>query len=252
MSDNIPETTASSEVSTGFYQPEPEQEIIEQREEINHEQPMRRYMEKENEQRNSEQRNFAALRLKAEQAERERDNYAKRIAELEQQTDDFSLGSDDIAEGKHLKKMQQNLTREISNLKEELQGYKKQTQQAITESRIKSSYPDFDSIVNTANLDALQRKHPEIMATLQNSPDLYSQAVSAYTMIKNLGITGEKNYSADHERAQANAYKPRATNAVSPQRGDSPLTKANAFANGLTKELQEQLRKEMDEAMQNY
>lgn len=35
---------------------------------------------------------------------------------------------------------------------------------------------------------------------------------------------------------------------LSPQQGDSPLSKANAFANGLTEDLKKQLQKEMFEA----
>ena len=38
---------------------------------------------------------------------------------------------------------------------------------------------------------------------------------------------------------------------MSPQQGDSPLSRANAFANGLTPELRVQLIKEMEEARKN-
>ena len=59
------------------------------------------------------------------------------------------------------------------------------------------------------------------------------------------------NYKTDRELAQKNASKPKPLASVSPQQGDSPLSRANAFANGLTNELKAQLRKEMEEARKN-
>jgi hypothetical protein len=56
---------------------------------------------------------------------------------------------------------------------------------------------------------------------------------------------------ADRAAAQKNASKPKPLASVSPQQGDSPLSRANAFANGLTPELQKQLRQEMEEARKN-
>jgi hypothetical protein len=53
---------------------------------------------------------------------------------------------------------------------------------------------------------------------------------------------------ADKLRAQKNAAKPKPLASVNPQQGDSPLSKANAFANGLTDDLKKQLRKEMEDA----
>ena len=53
----------------------------------------------------------------------------------------------------------------------------------------------------------------------------------------------------DKAKAVINAQKPRPLTSISPQQGDSPLSKANAFANGLTPELQAQLLKEMKQSM---
>ena len=65
-----------------------------------------------------------------------------------------------------------------------------------------------------------------------------------------MGIYREDNYSKDRDKAQSNASKPKPLASVSPQQGDSPLSRANAFANGLTDELKSQLRKEMEQARQ--
>lgn len=250
MIDDIPETTATSEVSSPNSGIQPDVDNMSTTADnlstVEQQQPQRS-RSKEN-----EAKNFAALRQKAEQAERERDAAMKRLQEIEQQSEEFTLGPDDIAEGKHLKKIHQKISNEIKGLKEELQSYRKQSAEATTEARIKATYHDFDSIVTADNLSSLRDSYPELAATLQASPDLYTQAVSAYTMIKKLGIAADKQYEGDREKAKTNAYKPRPTNAVSPQQGDNPLTRANAFADGLTDELKEQLRKEMYSSMKNY
>ena len=57
---------------------------------------------------------------------------------------------------------------------------------------------------------------------------------------------------ADKRKAQENSAKPRPMASVSPQQGESPLSHANAFANGLTPELQKQLWKEMQDAKKGF
>lgn len=202
-------------------------------------------------------RNFRALREKAERAERERDEMARRLQELdarrdakeekEEEDDNFSIGDDEVAEGKHLSKV----ARKIKRLEEQLSKYQQQTTVSTTEARLKAQYPDFDTVVNKDSIDELKRSYPDIAATLNSSPDLYNTASSAYTLIKKLGIYQEDNFVADRARAQSNAAKPRPLTSVSPQQGESPLSRANAFANGLTDDLKKQLHKEMIDAIKN-
>jgi len=72
-------------------------------------------------------------------------------------------------------------------------------------------------------------------------------------MIKNLGIHKEEQFVEEKKRIQANALKPRLSPAVAAQQqGESPLTKANMFAEGLTPELQSQLKREMELARRGY
>jgi len=190
------------------------------------------------------------LRAKAERIERERDEAMRRVQELEAkrnnivEEEDIRLGDDDIAEGKHLSK----LNKKIKALQEEVHGYKQQSSMVATEVRLKTQYPDFDKVVTKENIESLRDMYPEIAQTLNAGSDLYATGVSAYTMIKKLGIQGEDVYQAEKAIAHRNAAKPRPIASVAPQQGDSPLSKANAFANGLTDELKEQLRREMFEA----
>lgn len=194
----------------------------------------------------SEERNFAALRHAKEAAERERDLYYQRLQEIESKKTVASkadipkreeLGDDDLAEGRHLKE-----------IKKELEEYKRQTSEATTEARVKAQFPDFDTVVNASTIERLKTAYPELASTLSASGDLYNKAASAYTLIKKLGIYDGKNHDANREIIQKNSTKPRPLSSVSPQQGDSPLSHANAFANGLTPELKQKLYKEMIES----
>jgi len=194
-------------------------------------------------------KNFRALREKAARIERERDEAMRRLQELESAKnpeEDYSvnLGDDDLAEGKHLSKMQ----KQIKKLEAKLKQTELQSTATLAEAKLKMQYPDFDAIVSKDNVETLRLMYPELAHTLNSSTDIYSTAVSAYTMIKKLGIHQEDAYAADRERAQRNAVKPRPLASVNPQQGDSPLSHANAFANGLTDELKAQLLKEMMDA----
>lgn len=179
-----------------------------------------------------EYKNMAQMRIQLEQAQRERD---QALRKLQERTD--MLGDDDIAEGRHFNRVQQ----EIKSLKEEL-----------IQTRLKAQYPDFDAIVNVDNLSALREAYPELAATIQSSPDLYTQAASAYTLIKKFGLAPDHEVIANKNRVAANYTKPRPASSLSPQQGQSPLSRANAFSEGLTDDLRKELLKEMQSSRLNY
>lgn len=206
----------------------------------------------------SQARNFRQLRESKERAERERDEAYRMLREVEfrkqqapqQQEEenlDFSIAPDELAEGKHLSKVD----KKIKKLEQQIQSYQRRSYEDITEARIKSQYPDFDKVVSQDNINSLRNSYPELADTLNSSTDLYTKAISAYTLIKKLGIQPDRSYDMDKEIAQRNAAKPRPLTSVSPQQGESPLTKANAFANGLTEDLKLQLLKEMQDVRRN-
>jgi len=198
------------------------------------------------------QQSFHQLRKKAEAIERERDEAIRRLQELEAaknpapvEEDDVALQSDALAEGKHINLM----SKKIKKLEQQLKDQDAKTQESVTEARIKAQYPDFDAIVSKENIDQLRYQYPELANTLNTSSDLYSKAVSAYTLIKKLGITADNApYEEDIARAKANLAKPRplVSGAARPQ-GEGALSQANAFANGLTDDLKKQLWKEMQQ-----
>jgi len=198
-------------------------------------------------------RNFRELRQKMEKMQRERDeaiNYIKNIEAkantpiVNNTTDDedINLEPDAIAEGKHISRV----NNKIRKLEDQLKSYQQQSHESVTEAKLKAKYQDFDKVVSKENVEALRSSHPEIWATINSTSDLYNKAVSAYTLIKELRLVPDDSFDVDKIAVQKNASKPRPLTSVSPQQGDSPLSRANAFAGGLTEDLKDQLRKEME------
>lgn len=203
----------------------------------------------EQQEETAQQSNFRALREQKELIARELELTRRRLQEAEgnnnqqqasEPEDDFGIGNDDLAEGRHLRKV----NKEVQALKKQLA----QQQQQSVEDRIHTRYSDFDSVVSQENIQKLAQDYPEMAKTLDSSSDLYSKAVSAYTMIKKLGFVPDNKFDNEKKLAQQNSAKPRPLTSVSPQQGNSPLTQANAFANGLTPELKKALYKEMVES----
>lgn len=197
---------------------------------------------------------------KAQRMEHERNEAIQRIEKLEAaakwkaetqmthseqtQDEDINLAPDDLAEGKHLSKMQQKLKR----MEQALVAQQQQATTAIAQTKLRTKFPDFEKVVSAENVEVLKELHPEIYQTLSANNDLYSTGSSAYTIIKNLGIHVEDTYESDRAKVQQNAAKPKSLATISPQRGESPLSQANAFAQGLTPALQKQLIEEMNAA----
>lgn len=203
-----------------------------------------------------EERNFANLREKANRAERERDEALRVVREMEARQkqpepidEEILLGENDLAEGKHLGKLQ----KQIKNLSQELKKYKQEATLSSVETKIRTNYPDFDNVVSRQNLESLKNLYPEIAQTIYSAQDEYSKAASAYTLIKKLGIDTQESYEMDKKRVQDNAAKPKPIASLGSATGQpGALAHANAFAGGLTKDLQAQLLKEMMEARKGY
>ena len=206
----------------------------------------------------AKEKNFAALRQKAERAERERDEYFRRLQNIEQSQprvkqelveveEDFSIAPDDLVEGKHVAK----LYKELKQVRQEMQNYKHQTVQVTDETRVRSEMPDYDKVVSEENIELLKSMEPDLAESIASNPNLYSKAKAAYRAIKKSGIHVDDIYSKERAIVEKNMAKPRTLTSVSPQQGNSPLSHANAFAAGLTPELEEQLRREMAEATRN-
>src|SRR5271157_1015930 len=205
------------------------------------------------EQENQGQRNFKALREQARQLEQDKQEMARQLAAYQQQVQpqqqeqpdpEDNLAPDALIEKRHLSRYD----KKIRNLEQQLKQYQDQSVATSAELQLKTKYADFDAIVNKDNLEMLKLTYPELAQTIYNNPDLYTKGASAYTIIKQMGIAPGAQVDQDKERAIKNANKPRPLASISASQGnDSPLQRANAFANGLTDDLKAQLRKEMTE-----
>lgn len=204
--------------------------------------------------------NFRQLREAKERIERERDEYAREVQALRSQfqqpqpapqpeEEDIRIGDTELAEGKHLVRLQ----KQIKELKGQIRQSEEKAAVATTEALLKARYPDFDQVVTKEAIESLKYEHPEIANALASSPDMYSKAASTYTIIKKMGLQPDPAlYEMNKQAAQKNALKPKPTASLAPQQGDSPMSKANAFANGLTKEMKEQLWKEMESSRRSF
>jgi hypothetical protein len=196
------------------------------------------------------QESWKQLRERAERAERAERELERRLQEVEQRQKelakpkepDYEYGDDDLIEGKHLKK-------EREAIKKELTSYQQRLEEMTTETRLKTNYPDFETVVSQDGIEKLRKLYPSIAASINSNPNLYEKAEAAYAAIKQLGLYENKEFEKDKQKAQANMAKPRALGSISPQQGETPLQKANMFADGLTPDLERKLRKEVEEAI---
>lgn len=207
-----------------------------------------------------EAKNFKALRELKKKAEKERDEALRRYRELETErnrknntieelSDEeiLDIDNDEFAEGKHLNKV----VKKIRKMEQQLNQYNQQSSMLKTEAKIKSKYSDFDDVVTRENLEILAAREPEIAQGLNANPDLYSKAITAYTMIKNLKIYSSdkimhaKEQQRINKKINENLSKPRAAASAAPQESDSPLSHANRFSEKMTDEERQRIYREM-------
>lgn len=198
------------------------------------------------------QLNFKALREEKERMARERDDAIRYAREVEArayanqqkppvEVDELaSMRPDDLVEAKHFQK-------KIHKLEEQIQSIQQQSQVGIVEATLKAKYSDFDSVVSKANLDALQEQYPDIHKTIYTSQDLYSKGSAAYQLIKKFIAepAAPSGPSLESKQLQKNAEKPRSLNTVKSAQPDTPLSRANMYAEGLTEDMKKEIFKHM-------
>jgi hypothetical protein len=140
-------------------------------------------------------------------------------------------------------------------MKKQIAQYQQQSNEYAAEVRIKARYPDFDEVCSKDNLESFRLQYPELAESIMSSGDVYKAAAAAYSAVKKMGIASNTSANRQREeqeyRVKSNT-KPRASASLSPTQGDTPLSHANEYADGLTKDLKAKLRKEMDECIKGY
>jgi hypothetical protein len=196
-------------------------------------------------------KHFKRVNEEKERIQRERDEL-KRLLEEERNRnnpqvapneDDFEIDENNFAEGKDLKRF----VKEVRELKQELYQYKQKTALEVTETKLKTEFPDFNQVFSDDNIALFKAEHPELAETILGSnASPYSVAKSAYKMIKQLGIHVEDNSAPERAVVQRNLSKPRPAVSVAPRQGSSPLSRAEEYgSDDLTEERAAALRREI-------
>jgi len=200
--------------------------------------------------------NWRLLRQSKEKLQRELDEARELLAQRQAATkpaednvdlSDLGITENDLAEGRHIL----SIKKELAALKKAREEDAKRIAMSTAEMRIKHDFPDFEKVVSYENQKKLREMDPDVADAILATGDVYKAHAMAYKMIKLLNIHRDTTYDADKLKAQQNLAKPKSLSTIAPQKSESPLSHANAFANGLTPELKEQLVKEMFLARQN-
>lgn len=199
-----------------------------------------------------QERNWRALRQKAEEAERraeaaerqsgEYSNLLKGFMENNKKPEDEEDDSDIPTFGQTKKTIRteaEKIAREI------VQQTLAERDEADAPRRVRKEFSDFDEIVTKQNVDYLIENEPELAALLKNEKSEYRKSIGAYKYIKALKLNKD-SVEAMKQDADRNMAKPVSPNAVGTR---NSVGNANVFANGLTPDLKKQLHQEMIEAI---
>lgn len=213
--------------------------------------------------------NFKNVYLAKMKAEKERDALMKKLAQYEEQKqpaynyvqeahptepdplDSFTIDDTDLVEGKHIKE----ILREVKSLRKTVAAQQQQTSRTTQDAldlKLRAQYPDIDKVLTPENIEIFRDIDPDLAETIGNNQDIYKKASLAYKMIKQYGIYKDQTYAPQKSIVAKNQAKPKPMASVSPQQGDSPMSHANAFANGLTSDLKKELNRQMREAMKQF
>lgn len=209
-------------------------ESTEQEAEHGHEAASAQEERQERESRNTI--NIRMLREEKERYQRERDEYYRRLQELESkkqaQEEKSPYDDSDLVEYRTVKEETNKIRREMAA--------------EMAEWRLKTQFPDLSEVLNNENIQLLNTLEPELAESIAQNQNPYNKAVAAYKAIKRL-TAGEP---VEKTRAQQNSVKPRAAQSVAPQ-SESPLAKANAYGNTLNDESRDMIWKEMQSILNN-
>ncbi len=176
-------------------------------------------------------RDFNALRRKAEEAERKNQEYeryiqeqnAKKAVEQPQEEDELNIDNEDYVQAKHIKTSTKNLKKELNTTKKELQDLRQTI--SFLEAKVDTdTLKDFDSTVNDETLRRLAEKYPADYKSMMLNPNLKERSRTAYNMIRNYGINGNDTSRIDR-RIEENKLKPQLASLTSPQQPTSTLGK---------------------------
>jgi hypothetical protein len=214
------------------------------------------------EQESVQARNFRELRMQAAQAARERDELLAYIRQMEEQKKaapviqeepeaDLQFDPEDVVSGKQLNdvaKQLKNINKRLAQTQVQSEEAKRLSYEAEVERTMRRLYPDFDEVVSETNIRKFREQYAPLANSIARDTDFYNKCNSVYLALKNTGIPKSASYQPQVDKIKQNMAKPRPVTSIGAQQAESPLTRVNAFAEGMTPELQKELIKEMNAA----
>lgn len=196
-------------------------------------------------QESEQDRNFKALRERLKQVEQEnkrmaqeRENAVRYASEIENRytrsvpqshQQEQSLSDDDIPDVAYVKK-------EIRKAKEELDKERQKLEYANAEIRLATQYPDYRDVLSEENRSLMYSLEPELMASIDANPDVYSRAVATIKAIKTF-VQPRVTYSqAQKEIIKTQASKPKSINSIAASNANSPLNQAYNYTGKMSDE----------------
>jgi hypothetical protein len=216
-------------------------------ESVEHDDVSQEAQESEQSQRNDAEYNWAEMRRKMREKDQQIEELRNQFSQIsrreptQEEKDELEqLAEDDILTVAQAKKLAQKMARKTA------EEVIKQREAATVEERVQLKFNDYNEVVSQKNIDYLKTTEPELARSLASMSDPYEQAVAAYKLLKRVGIKPEEKNTLEKKKVVKNSGKPLSVNAVTKQ---SAIGNAHLFENGLTKELKQQLHKEMQDAI---
>ena len=174
--------------------------------------------------------NFEALRKAKKQAEKERDELARKLKELEalkqesQPEDDLDYADDEV----------ETVKKEINTIKKTLEQERFNNEVSRIEKRLQQEFPDIEEVINEKNIEVLKARDPEFAKIVSRPPsdpsEFYHRALTAYTLINKYGIAASSPEATKNaERLQNNMNKPKSSSAAATSKSDA-LSELSQFA----------------------
>ncbi len=161
-----------------------------------------------------------------------------------------NVDDNELLEGRHQKEMAAYV-RSLEKKIDAIENNTKEMSYKSNEMQLRTSFPDFDKVMTTENLNQLQELNPDLAEMILRSESVYTQKKLAYQMIKQIGIYKEDSFAQEKKLAHMNAAKPKGVASLSPKKGESALGMAHAFADGMTQDQAKALYLETRRAANN-
>jgi hypothetical protein len=182
--------------------------------------------------------NLRRMREDREALQRERDEMAYRLAQLEkaqkqtapiEEDDNDGLVDGDLVEARHFKAYR----KDVKENKRENAELRRRLEEQTMELQIRTEMPDFSKVVNDASVAELYKQRPKLAAALAKAPNDFDKMAAIYDAVSNLK---KDEFAAEKKAVQAAVARPRNSATLAPQTGNTPLDNATDYANGLSDE----------------